>query len=312
MNSSAIDLRPKTWDEVIGHRDVVNSLQTLLEDKTPVAVGFSGPAGHGKTTLAYIVARSIQPEFDPELLDIRHVNCADCNGVDEARAWAEDANYHPHYGKRKVYILDEAHMLTVQAQNALLLPTEPQHDPSTLWIVCTTDTSRLIPALKSRIAWFELKPFKSNEIKELLEVAARQVGVSFPQDLFEQIVKNNLTSPRDVLYAYDKYLAGYPVLECVPENAGTESDCYEVASALMKGWTAVAPRLATLKAGSAKNLRIAVASYMSAVLTGTSTAPKPAIAELLLRLGQIDAYEDSVALAATKAALYVFTQKSER
>lgn len=322
MQSSALSLRPSKWSDVIGHADVVESVKELLATKIPVAIGFSGSAGSGKTSLAQIVARAIQPEFDPDQLDILHINAADKNGVDDARALAEDSKYRPTCGKYKVRILDEAHMMTVQAQNTLLLPTE-EADAHTLWILCTTDPQKLIPALRSRCLWYDLKPLGPGDVKKLYEVTAKHYGLPFPSELYEEVTRINLTNPRDLLYAFDRYTSGIPAKSAVSGINETEVQYVEIAQAALKGWHVVAPLLSKLKASDAKGLRVVLSSYFRAVLLRSEqrdgnaiASPRPktqtsALSELLIRLAAQDTFEDSVSFGATCGALYIFCAKCQ-
>lgn len=305
MNSSALDLRPTCWSEVIGHKSVVVSLQKILAIATPSVVGFSGGPGSGKTTLGWILGRAINAGIDP---DIEQINCADNNGVDFARNLADEARHRPLIGNRKVRILDECHMMTVQAQNALLIPTEPNYAPTTLWVFCTTEPENMLPALKARGPWYDLKPFTEAEIRELYESVSVQKMDDFPEDLFREVLRKGLDNPRELLYAYDKFSTGISAQESVA-GINDEIEFVEIAKAALRGWTDVAPLLKPLKAADAKPLRRMLASWMKAVLINTPGKGQ-ACAELLVRLATQDSYEDSVLLAAICADLFLFTKKS--
>lgn len=308
MQSSALAFRPTNWSEVIGHEKTVSSLQKLLAERTPVCIGFSGTAGSGKTSLALIVAQAIQPNVPSDQLDIRHINCADKNGVDDARALAEDSKFRPLSGQYLVYILDEAHMLTVQAQNALLIPTEKK-DSTTVWIICTTDPQKLIPALKSRCVWYDLKPFGPEQIQKLLISLSEKSGQEFPEKLYQEIVAKDLTSPRDICYSFDRLNSGLSAKDAVSSTNEREIQYTEIAQALLQGWGVLAPRLQFLKASDAKGLRITLSWFLRSTLIKSTGSKATALAELLIRLASQDAYEDSVSLAATTAALYICATK---
>jgi len=306
MNSSALDFRPTKWDEVIGHKSVVASLQKLLTQATPSALGFSGPTGAGKTTLGLLFAESVN---GGPVLDVQHINCADHNGVDDARALAEEARHRPLMGKRKVRILDECHMMTANAQNALLIPIEPPRgqEPTTLWIFCTTDPEAVIPTLRSRMPWYDLKPFGEEDIRELYDFVSVQKMDDFPEDLFQEVLRKQVTNPRELLYAFDKFSTGCSAAEAV-KGINEEVEYVEIAKAALKGWSEVGPLLKQLKAADAKPLKRMLASWMRVILISTP-ARAQACAELLVRLASQDAYEDSISLAATCADIYLFTQK---
>jgi hypothetical protein len=309
LNSSALDLRPTKWSEVIGHVAVVASLQKLLTQATPSVVGFSGEAGTGKTTLGLIFADAVN---GGPVLDIEHINCGDKNGVDDARALAEEAKFRPLMGRRKVRILDECHMMTVNAQNALLIPTEPAtgQEPTTLWIFCTTQPENVLPALRGRGVWYSLKGFEESEIKQLytqLSVRKTDKGSGqFPEELFQEVLRKGVDNPRELCYVYDKWKSGCSAAESVA-GINVEIEYVEIAQAALKSWKAVAPLLKSLKANDAKPLKRLLASWMRTVLCNSSTPQ--ACAEFLVRLASQDAYEDSVTLAAVCADIFLLTQK---
>jgi len=310
MQSSAL-YRPQTWGEVIGQSAVVASLQKLLETRVPVAIGFSGEPGSGKTTLAHLVAKAVQPDVPEDQIDIQHINCADKNGVDDARVLAEEARFRPMSGRYRVHILDEAHMLTVQAQNALLIPTEAK-ESHTVWIICTTDPQKLIPALKSRCVWYQLKPFGVTEIEVLYATLAARASVEFPSELFAESVRKALTSPRDLCYCFDKVQSGMSPQEAVSASREQDVQYAEICSAILRGWSSAVPLLQNLKASDAKPLRVVLAYTLRSRLLGREGTNAAAIAELLIRLSQQESFEDSVSLAATTAALYIFCSKYHR
>ena len=309
MQSSAIDLRPKTWADVIGQNSVVNGILNKLKTGVPPSFLFVGEPGSGKTTIAELLAREVNKGTDEEFLDIRRINAADKNGVDDARTLAEESKYHPTYGKYRVIILDEAHMLTPAAQNTLLIPTETANG-STLWIFCTTDPHKLLPALKSRCVTFEMKPFTKGDIINLVIRAGGNDDLEFT----DAIVKNNLTSPRDILYAWDKYVSGVPLDEAInppPENNPVYT---EIAKYAVKGdWVRTKSALQSLKSADVKGLKSVLCWFFkSELLNGSLDSESDAVAEALIRMGNLSAFEDGVNLAALTGILYHYARKRGR
>ena len=335
MQSSAIDLRPKTWADVIGQNSVVNGILNKLKTGVPPSFLFVGEPGSGKTTIAELLAREVNKGTDEEFLDIRRINAADKNGVDDARTLAEESKYHPTYGKYRVVILDEAHMLTPAAQNTLLIPTETANG-STLWIFCTTDPHKLLPALKSRCVTFEMKPFGEAEIWGIVSNAYFKHFAS-PLDgstdcmcgtpdptadkydgyvgkFVKAVLQNNLTSPRDILYAWDKYVSGVPLDEAInppPENNPVYT---EIAKYAVKGdWVRTKSALQSLKSADVKGLKSVLCWFFkSELLNGSLDSESDAVAEALIRMGNLSAFEDGVTLAALTGILYHYARKRGR
>lgn len=313
MRSSAVDLRPKTWDEIIGNESVVQSLQNILrKGSVPPAFLFWGDPGLGKSTFAFILAHAVQGDDDSEFIDIRHINAGDKNGIDNARSLAEESLYFPTSGKYRVVILDEAHMLTDAAQNALLIPTESK-DSRTVWILCTTEPAKLIPALKARCQSYGLKPFNKQEITDLVQRTALNLGNSQYtyeiEEFIEEVTKKSLTNPRDILYAFDRYVSGVPLSESVV-SADAENPVYtEIAKSALSGkWTETAGLLNQVKTADIKGLKSVICWFFrTALLNGNPKSDH--IAEVLIRVGNLNAFEDGVSYAALTAILYTYTRK---
>lgn len=139
--------RPHSWDSIV-EQDAVKQIisQQIKEDNLKRVLLFTGGAGTGKTTSARVLARDIEKEPS----NIVEINCADHTGVDDVRQLVIDASRtRPLTGKYKIFVLDEVHMLTVQAQNALLkiLEEPPSH---CIYILCTTDPQKILGTIMSR------------------------------------------------------------------------------------------------------------------------------------------------------------------
>lgn len=316
MQSSAIDLRPTKWDEVIGQDNIVSAIQTKLKSGVPPAWLFIGPSGSGKTTLAEILAREVQGEVDEEsvhFLDIRRINAADKNGVDDMRSLAEESKYHPTYGKYRVIILDEAHMLTPAAQNTLLIPTELADSP-TIWIFCTTDPNKLLPTLRSRCVTFELKPFGPKEIVTLIS-SIGGVVLEKQREFTDQIVEKGLTNPREILYSWDKYVAGVPLEEAISPPPESNPVYTEIAKYAAKGnWAKTRILLQSVKSADAKGLKTVLSWFfrtelLNSTQNGSFGAFADSLSESLIRLGNLNSFEDGVTYSAITGILYHHARK---
>lgn len=182
--------RPLRFREVVGQEHVTRALRNaLLRDRLAHAYIFSGPRGTGKTTIARIVARAVNCLYPVDgepcgqcepckqiprgaFPDVLELDAASNRGIDEVRGLRDQARYAPIEGRMKVYIVDEVHMLTPEAANALLKTLE-EPPPRLLFLLCTTDPQRLPATVLSRCQRFEMRRLRDDEITgRLLEVAA--------------------------------------------------------------------------------------------------------------------------------------------
>ncbi len=236
MGQLGVDLRPRSFSEVIGHSGVIKTLTAKIKKGEQLsALMFIGPPGTGKTTLAKIVAREIQGSDFPgdDKPDTYELNCASVNGVDAMRVVEDLAMHYPIGGKFRVIILDEAQRLTKEAQTILLKPFEAQGS-KTVFIICTTDPQDIGPAIRTRCLTFHLSGMNSQERDQLLVRAAK--SVQHEGDLVEfskELTRRQLTSPRAILNAFDNYHNGMSATDAVAGQAddGTETTEPETAEA---------------------------------------------------------------------------------
>lgn len=161
--------RPKSFKTFVGNEDIVSNLKTMLDrENPPDAFLFTGPGGTGKTTLARIVKKVLGCHNT----DFKELNAADDRGIDGIRKLITDMKFTP-YGKRKVFLLDEAHMLTKPAQEALLKSLE--EPPSYMhWIVCTTNPEALKSTFKRRCHSYELESLKDSDAQKLMRMILKK------------------------------------------------------------------------------------------------------------------------------------------
>ena len=235
-----IILRPTSFNEVVGQEDTVKVMQGWVDSgQVPRSVMLVGPAGTGKTTLAHILGRAAQGwewAADPNnQVDSLEINAADMTGVDDMRELIDSTQSYPMSGKLRVIILDEAHMLSKSAQNVLLKPFE-QANSATLWIICTTETSKIIPALVTRCQRFDLKRMNKKDIHTLLVRAGEYTGKTDFADFEAIAIRENLNQPRPLLNAFGNYAAGMPAAEAVNAQLNTYGvDAFEIAKNTVYG-----------------------------------------------------------------------------
>ena len=199
--------RPEDFDQVVGQEHVTKILlNALLTGKISHSYLFSGPRGVGKTTVARILAKKINNFKDIDSsLDIIELDGASNRGIDEIRDLKDSIQYVPTSGKYKVFIIDEAHMLTKEAFNALLKTLEepPAH---AVFILATTEIQKIPPTISSRCQKYEFKKISSLDISEHLKSVLNKEGYKVEKEALKLIALKADGSLRDALSLADKVI----------------------------------------------------------------------------------------------------------
>lgn len=216
--------RPKNFEEVAGQKEIVKTIKTSLRNgKTSHAYLFTGPRGVGKTTLARLIAKGVnclengitdEPCNRCEnclainngtFLDMVEIDAASNRGIDEIRQLKEKINYQPVKGRKKIYIIDEVHMLTKEAFNALLKTLEepPEH---VIFILATTEADKILPTIISRCQRYDFKTLSLNDMKEQLRSIGKNEGVDIPDDVLELIYESSGGSVRDAVSILERIM----------------------------------------------------------------------------------------------------------
>ncbi len=259
--------RPKTLDELIGNEATVSALQSFLKkDKLPHALLLYGPSGCGKTTIGRILRR----ELGCGLLDYQEKNISDFRGIDTIREISQTAPMHPASGKCRIFLLDECHQLTKDAQNAALkiLEDTPKH---VYFILCTTDPGKLIPTVRKRCTPLPVELLDNTQMLKLLKRVRKRAELDISDDHLELISENCDGSARQGLVLLDKvsHIPAKARAKAIHERLDEEnSEVIDLCRALLarKGWADVARLLRELKAVDEEKIRHAVLGYMNAVL----------------------------------------------
>ncbi len=213
--------RPKTFDDVCGQKIVVQTLKnTINNNKLTHAYLFIGPRGTGKTSIAKIFAKTINCEHTKdgnsceeceicklsnsnENVDIIEMDAASNNGVDEIREIKNHVTLMPTFSKYKVYIIDEVHMLSAGAFNALLKTLEepPRH---VIFILATTEPQKVPLTIMSRCQSFEFKSIPVNLMKEKIQYICDQENIKISEDALEQVCINSNGGLRDGIGLLDQ------------------------------------------------------------------------------------------------------------
>lgn len=216
--------RPKVFEEVVGQTDLIHAIKNQLKNgNVGHAYLFSGTRGTGKTSTAKIFSRAINcisPQdgnpcnaceiclgiMDESLMDVVEIDAASNNGVDDIRELRENVKYPPSRAKYKVYIIDEVHMLSTGAFNALLKTLE--EPPSyVVFILATTEPHKLPATILSRCQRFDFKRVSGEALLELLSYICQFNEVTWETEALEMIIKKSDGAARDSLSMLDQCLS---------------------------------------------------------------------------------------------------------
>ncbi len=210
---SSLKYRPKDFDSVVGQDHVTKTLKnSIIENKIPSALLFCGPRGVGKTSCARIYAKEINSESVQNLenpdysFNIFEIDAASNNKTDDIRDLIEKVRIPPQIGKYKVYIIDEVHMLSKQAENAFLKTLE-EPPPHIVFILATTEKNKILPTILSRCQIYDFNRIKDSEINNCLKDICKKEGFEFEDEAVSIISRKSDGSLRDSLTILDRIVS---------------------------------------------------------------------------------------------------------
>lgn len=264
--------RPNQLSDVFGNENAIASLRALLKKKEdfPTAILIYGPTGCGKTTIARIIKKELGCRDE----DFTELNMANTRGIDTIREIIQASNYGTFSGGAKIYLIDECHKLTNDAQNALLKVLEDT-PPKVYFILCTTDPEKVIATVRNRCSTFKVSTLPSFIISSLLEKVCRAEGKSIAKDVLKEITRVGKGSPRSSLNLLEKELDVDPkgALKELEDLDISESKTKDIIYLLLKSksadkWEQMSKLIKNLEQFEPEAFRVGILNYFSKVLLG--------------------------------------------
>jgi DNA polymerase-3 subunit gamma/tau len=262
--------RPKQTAEVVGQEKALAALRKMVKAKAiPHALLFTGPSGCGKTTLGRIVTRALKCDK----IDFQEVNCADFRGIEMVRSIRKRMDQAPMGGDARVWLIDEAHKLSNDAQNAFLklLEDTPQH---VYFMLATTEPNKLIKTIRTRCTEVGVKALSEKHLISLCNQVLVKEGIeNFHDDVLEKIAEHSEGSARKALVLLDQVYRLEDKKEMLDAIESTESktDSIKIARMLMNTrttWKQMAALLKDCDLSEPEGLRRMIIGYCKSVMLG--------------------------------------------
>ncbi len=275
--------RPNTLAEIKGNTQIVSALEKMLGSpaKMPQVFLFHGESGCGKTTFARIIKNTLNIAD----ADYREINSSEMRGIDTIRELIRNAQFKPLKSTFSIYLVDEVHKMTNDAQNAFLkiLEDTPKH---IIFILATTDPQKLIKAIKGRCQTFQVNLLSDSEMKGLLRYVVKKEKETLEMEIIETIIKVAGGQPRNALQILEQVLS-VPNEERLETAQKTEEEIVqsiELCRALIGnvGWAKIRTILEGLKTQDAEGIRRQVLGYATAVLLKGNNDKAALVLEMFL------------------------------
>lgn len=275
--------RPKAFNEVYGNQTIVNSLVKFTSDPEtcPHAILLHGETGCGKTTLARIIADTLGCKGQ----DLYEIDSGQFRGIDTIRDIRSAVAYSPIESPCRVWIIDEAQKMTGDAQNAFLKVLEDTPEYA-FFILCTTEPTKLISAIRGRCSQFQVTTLPENEMLRLLKNISKKEGEVVEQEVFEQIAKDSFGHPRNAINILEQVLVSPAAdrLTVAKQTAKIQSQSIDLCRALIGGnsWKEIREILNGLTEQDHESIRRHILGYCQAVLLKGDNMKAGLIMEFML------------------------------
>lgn len=322
MKNLTVELRPRAFSEIVGHKKILDQIKKAFAERTPTSLIFSGEPGTGKSTVAKIIALCVQDndrsnfgEPSAEVLRRQHIysiierNCAEMSTVEAARDLLPILMQSPTTGEYRVIILDEAQQQTATAQNVMNLPLENENFHNIV-IYCTTDPAKIIASIKSRSMLFTFPLLGLEESTQLITATVAKLGKTASKEKVDRLagalVDNLSSSGRNIVMAVDRMLSGASIAEAVIVQETGTIDFNALSRELINGnWNACRAILAQATPADAATIRVRSGGYLRKVLLELGPGNKAQLlSRLILRLGEPTVYEAGLQLSLVCACIY--------
>lgn len=256
--------RPKTLKTMIGNSSIIQSLKNMQE--YPHSILLTGESGTGKTTLGRIISKLLRCKG----LDFVELDTASFRGIDTIREIRKKMEYKPLVSDNRVYIIDECHQLSKDAQNALLKALEEAPD-HLYFILCTTNPEMLLPTIRSRCTTFHLNTLTDDEMNKLIVRVLKKENKIIKEEVVDEIIESAQGRPRKALTILEKVIVlddEEQQLKCAKEISLEEGEIKDLCYALLKkdNWKSISKILQKIKKEQPENIRRAVLGMMSSAL----------------------------------------------
>ncbi len=264
--------RPRSLKSLLGQEGAVSIIQKYIDqNRVPHTLLLTGPSGCGKTTVARILKEHLKCGDH----DFHEINCADFKGIDMVRDIRRTVGMTPMSGESRLWLIDEAHKLTSDAQNALLklLEDTPEH---VYFILCTTDPQKLIRTILTRATEVKLKSLSAAALQRVLQRVIDKEQMSVSEDVVNEIIEASEGSARKALVILDQVgpLEGEQAqMEAIASTSINKDVTIDLARQLVTNpnpsWADVAALLRVLKDQDPEGIRYCILGYARSCMVGS-------------------------------------------